>query len=420
MKRNKTLKALLSLALAAMLCIGGMTTAFAAPGPSANDDVRIKKVLEMPDGTGIPASGFSFDFTFTAKEYNNQPASSTIVNGAAMPTPTTISIGFDNTDTAVTPAPKPGVTTYEKESGKIFDGTAWTAPGVYTYTVQETPTTYTNAATGETMTDSTAKYEVTAYVINNATNTGFEVNSITTKPIDPTGAVGSKIDVTPGSDNGFVFTNVYEKTAGGTDPLTQAALTISKTVAVDANADYGKFFPFVINTTPASTQTGTVSYKAYLIEGGAIVAPTTANGTLTTNTDANGDTYIEVTAGTALNVNLKHGQSLGFVDMLVGSSFDVTESAVTNYKGDIALTVNGVSSTVNGTGFGAAVTTGTQSIGANTNAAAFTNTVDATAITPTGITVNDLPFIGMMILAIGGFAAYVVIKSRKKTAAENE
>ena len=73
MKRNKILKKLLSVSLAAVLSLGGMVTAFAAD-PSPDDNVKILKELKMDESLEIPTGGLAFSFEFTAKEYNGVTA----------------------------------------------------------------------------------------------------------------------------------------------------------------------------------------------------------------------------------------------------------------------------------------------------------------------------------------------------------
>ena len=435
MRKNRTLKAVLSLAMTAVLGLGSAATVLAAPGPTTGanaDNVKIVKELQMDSTLTIPSGGFTFNFAFTPKKYNGETATSTIVNGAAMPGVGNTSITVNTSDKDTT-ASTPSLDVYKKEStNKIFDNlaTAWTAPGAYTYTVEESASGYTNAANGETMTDSTTKYEVTAYVKNDGSG-GFEIESIGVRTPGTTGSTG-KIDVTPGvADNEFVFTNVFSKTAGGggTDPAANASLTVSKTVAVSDHADYSKYFAFTMATTAAGTETASTEYMAYLMDNGAALdinaAANAANKvsgeTYSTGTDATYGSYIKVPAGGTLKVNLKDGQSVAFVGMGVGAQYDATESAATNYKGDIDVTVNGASPvTVNGA-YSTAVATSTRVIGASTNAAAFTNSFDETAqvITPTGITTNDLPFIAMIVLAVGALGAFAVIKSRKRTTGAN-
>jgi len=45
------------------------------------------------------------------------------------------------------------------------------------------------------------------------------------------------------------------------------------------------------------------------------------------------------------------------------------------------------------------------------NTAAFTNNRDY--IAPAGLSMNDLPFVGLILLALGALATFVVVKARK-------
>jgi hypothetical protein len=39
---------------------------------------------------------------------------------------------------------------------------------------------------------------------------------------------------------------------------------------------------------------------------------------------------------------------------------------------------------------------------------------DTGGTTPTGLDISDLPFIGLIIIALGAFAAWILVKSRKR------
>ena len=407
MKRNKILKKLLSVSLAAVLSLGGMVTAFAAD-PSPDDNVRILKELKMDESLSIPTGGFAFSFTFTAKEYNDETASSTVVNGEAMPTvgPVGITVPANTIGTNAG-----GMDIYKVESGKIFNGVVWKAPGVYTYTVAETQSTTSTLPSNGSIAYSSTSYEVTAYVKNDGAG-GFEVAQIGVRTPGSTGSTG-KVNVTPGlTTNEFVFVNEYSESAGGTDPTSDAALKVSKTVAATDHGDRNKYFDFAIDTVASASETAATAYKAYVIDttGNSVVPLADGkNGLTATATDTYGD-YKEVLAGTTLNVKLKHGQHVAFVGMGVGSKYEATETAATNYGTNISVIVNG------GTAIALTdeLSTDERVIGAAANSADFTNTFDETAITPTGITTNDIPFIGMIVLAMGALVAFVVVKIRKK------
>lgn len=405
MKRNKILKKLLSVSLAAVLSLGGMVTAFAAD-PSPDDNVKILKELKMDESLEIPTGGLAFSFTFTAKEYNGDTATSSIVNGEAMPTvgPVGITVPANTIGTNDN-----GMDSYKVESDKIFNGVVWQAPGVYTYTVAETASTTSTVPSNATIDYSTTSYEVTAYVKNDGAG-GFVVAQIGVRTPGSTGSSG-KVNVTPGlTTNEFAFVNEYSESAGGTDPTTDPALKVSKTVT-GAYGDQNKYFDFAIDTVASASETAATAYKAYVIDTATNTVVSLSdgkNGLTAAGNDTYGD-YKEVLAGTTLNVKLKHGQHVAFVGMGAGSKYDATETAATNYIPSISVIVNGGTATaVNG------LTTGERTIGAAANSAAYTNAYDDTAITPTGITTNDIPFIGMIVLAMGALVAFVVVKTRKK------
>ncbi|QOV18124.1 hypothetical protein INP51_08650 [Blautia liquoris] len=432
MKKKNTFKALLSLTMAAVLSLGTVVTAFAGPPtPPATDgdNVKILKEVQMDNTLSIPSTGFTFQFQFTAKDFNGQAAAPTVVNDTSpMPTVTNTSITVNSTD-KYNSASTENLDVYRKEStNKIFDNVTWPAPGAYTYTVKEVrPSGYTNAAAGETMTDDETEYEVTAYVKNNDTYTGFVIESIGVRTPGTTGTEG-KIVVTPGlGTNQFKFTNIFSQMAGGTDPLLNASLTVSKKVADTAHGDKGQYFPFTITPTAAGTETSSTRYNAYLIEedsnGTKTVIPWDPNNNpenYSTPADTNGE-YIRVDPNDTnpMKIRLKHNQSVAFTGMGVGSKYVAEEDGVAHYVANIELLTNGVSGSVSGT-LATAANTQIRTLGTATNSAAFTNTYDeTTAITPTGIQANDMPFLMMIVLAAVALGGYVVIRFRKKNSAEN-
>ena len=429
MKRNKRLKALLSLAMTAVLTVGAATTAYADP-PAAisGDGAYILKELEMDDTLSIPSGGYTFNFSVTPKKFNDTTAeapTAPIVNGSAMPSVTDTSITLQEADKDNN-ASTGGISVYKKQAAnKIFNGVTWNAPGTYTYTVKERTSGYSNPTTGKTMTDDTTEYEVTAYVKNDGAG-GYVIENIGV--VDPENTEdGGKVSVTPDPDtNQFKFVNVYSETAGGggTDPTEDASLTVSKVVEATDHSDLGQYFPFFIDTTAAGTETaGTTIYKAYLIDNGTVIPMASQNEvsgvTYATDSDSNGE-YIKVSAGSTLKINLKHGQSVAFMNMAVGAQYKATEDAVAHYIADIDLVVNGGTSTLIQGAVNTANDTGTQALGADTNSAAFTNMYDEdTAVTPTGIQSNDMPFLSMIVLAVAALGGYTVIRFRKKTSAKN-
>ncbi|WP_066649440.1 hypothetical protein [Christensenella timonensis] len=120
MKRTKTLKVVLALALAVVLCLGSMTSALAAPVTGGTEgtplQAAITKVLEMPDGTTTPTASFTFDVTkvsvdglTAAADLATMPALGTVASA----TTATQTISFTAADAGTSAA---GLKTVSKET----------------------------------------------------------------------------------------------------------------------------------------------------------------------------------------------------------------------------------------------------------------------------------------------------------------
>ena len=404
-KRNISIKAFLTLALTIAMCLGSMATAFAAGEITGTEaapaQAAITKVLQMPEGTVTPAS--SFTFTVTSKSVNGNTGTPT-----NMPVIGSQTINFSSTDTGSATS---GIKSITKETPNIFAGVTWPHAGEYVYTIAET------AGSATDMTYSPATYEMTVYVKNGVTNpTTPYIYAIGTEIItadNSTQTVGTKVDPTPLTGHGLLFTNTYIETPTVVDPTLSDALSISKTVAGDYG-DQTKYFPFTVTLNKPSLVASTPTYKVYVMEGTTVVTPTSANYAGTISTDTYGS-YITVTAGTPININLKHGQRLAFIGMHVGTTYSVTEAAATDYTPSASVVVNGGSAAVTNGTVNTALSIGSPTaiiLYANANSAAFTNTYKN--VTPTGIALNNLPFIMIIVLALGAFAAFIVVKSRKR------
>jgi len=403
-KRSISIKAFLTLALTIAMCLGSLTTAYAAGeitgSEAAPAQAAITKVLQMPEGTVTPTSGF----TFTVTSVSVDGIAATTTN---MPVIAGQTLNFTSADTSTATS---GIKSITKETPNIFASVTWPHAGEYVYNITETA----GSATG--MTYSSAIYEMTVYVRNGVTNPtvpyihaiGTEITAVD----NGTQTVGAKVDPTPGTGHGLLFTNTYIETPAIVDPGTGDMLSISKTVA----GDYGnrtRYFPFSVTLNKAQLVTGTPVYKAYVMEGTAIVT-STDNSSAVQPADTYGP-YINVTAGTPLTINLKHGQKLAFIGMPVGTTYTVTEAAAIDYTPSASVVVNGAApAATNGTE-NTALTIGSPTaiiLGANANSAAFTNTYKT--VTPTGIALDSLPFIMIIVLAVGAFAAFIVVKSRRR------
>ncbi|WP_313187240.1 DUF7601 domain-containing protein [Lacrimispora sp.] len=414
---------LLTTALAAVMCLEVTASAFADNGPLTGSETTpakasITKMLNMPEGTTTPEA--SFTFSFTKKSYMGETADTALNQ---MPAISPVTVTFLDTDTGSTDS-QTGIKSVPKEVEVI---PTFTSTGIYTYDITENADTYTiDDPEKETMAYSHAKYEISYYVKEKSGHSGFFVETIVTKVLindDGTAGSGEKINPNPGgptgsgSYSGLVFNNAYTKNNGGVDPTIPAnqVLAISKVVAGDF-ADETKYFSYDVSITKPAVLTAEVVYKAYIVDSTGVVtgdANVTSGDTGSIKTDSNGKKYIEITTGTTKVINLKHNQILVFNDLEVGAKYVADLQGTVGYTPKARITANGSVITPDLTAAeGQNLSTGSWLIGENKNSADFTNTFQT--ITPTGIVINNLPFIMILIIAAGAFAAFVAAKSHKK------
>lgn len=245
-----------------------------------------------------------------------------------------------------------------------FQGT-WPHVGEYVYTVTEKQESMPNVTYDDSI------YTLCVYVIN-GTN-GLEVEKIT--------AQGAN-----GKTDKILFTNTYAKN--------DATLTIEKNTT-GKYADKTQEFNFEITFTksPMSDQT--------------------------TFTGKIGSEPVECTAGTAKPFTLADGERLVFHDLPVGTTYVVKElDALDGYTPSVTVVENRTT-TVNRTAAqeGDALDTLKEGgkrnlVGEYENKVTFTNTHKG-GVVPTGILMNNLPFILLVAVAIVAFVSLAVIKRRR-------
>lgn len=377
MKKSFVAK-LSAVALALMLSLGFDTSVFAATGDGVTE-AAITKNLQMDENVTTPNVTFTFDVEKVSLDGSND-----LTALAEMPTITVPSISYNSSDAGTTAAGS-NLKEVKKQTANIIpDIKEFPHAGVYQYEIAEKHSGYA-AAAGTALTYSKAVYNMEIH-IKNSTNSleisGIYVNYV--KDDDDNPKTG-KVDPTPGTGDDlsdWIFVNKFAKN-GGTNA--NNALTISKTVT-GALGDKTKQFTFTMNLntlsaleTPGTTYTGTI---------------TRANGSLAT------DTSFELSAASN-TFTLADGESLVFDHLPVGTIYTVAETNSDGYSTTVEAMVNGQSTAVSPTN---AV------IGEHTNRVTFTNTKNNPA--PTGILVNNLPFIILILVAVCGFAGYIVLKRR--------
>lgn len=414
--KKKMIRTLFALAFTLILCVGSLTTVQAAGDlitglKESHAKAAITKMLQMPEGTTTPTANFIFKIA--KKSVDGSTAASDL---AAMPEITDKTVSFTAADAGTATN---GLKSIPKETPDILSGITWPHAGVYTYTVTENINTYTTQ-TGETMAYSGGRYDLTVYVENDIGGLFIGAMSTTITAADNSSqTVGDKVNPTPGGSGAagdyskLIFTNTFVKNTGSTPPGTNNALSISNTVA-GKYSNQTKYFDYNLTVTQAATLPNTTTYKVYVVDGSTVLATIpAANYTGTKQNDGTYD-YIEVTAGMPVTASLKHGQRLSISEAAVGTIYVIVEAAIVNYTPEVSIVVgNGTPVVLNGT-LNTSLSTGARMIGEGTNSADFTNTYDIT-INPTGISLNNLPFIMMIILAAGVLITFAVVKFRKNS-----
>ena len=418
--------------LALILCTAGIATAFATGlnGDGAlmttNEETpaqaAITKHFRLPVGTNVP----NLTFHFTAEKVSVD-GNTSAAGLATMPVLNTanLTIGYTATDVA-TDVSADHIVSIVKETDDIFAGVVFPHAGIYVYEITEEADT--NGITDqEWLSYSAAKYTITVYVANNAAGDGtyiYALGTMITTPDNNEQAAGNKVDPTPGGDDTnyfysqMIFTNDYAKVNGPVDPerpdpLTDSTLHVGKRVGGDF-ASREQFFDYVMTiTAPSILEDIPAYYRAYVVKDGALVDPTNMADASLIGTDSGG-TYLKISTTGTTEFRLRDGKELVFVDTPVGTVYTLEEMAATNYVPSYIITTSGEQgANVTGT-ISAGILTGEQFVGELENRADFLNTRDS--VTPTGLNLNDLPFIVLIGLGVGALVVFVVVKaSRNKS-----
>jgi len=427
----KTSKIVIALILVITLCSVLLAPAALANQAQVYTKAAITKVLKVPTGTNVPTGDFTFTFTpVSINEDTNLKPPVTGIGAAGL-----VTISYPQAELAMyTYTETVGDNDiYYLESGELFGNVVWPYAGIFEYTVKEDADTFGEMPAGETMTYSkagyTVKVHVREYTLTDIRPEGKNVGDLyiftigTYRTINEDGSqVNVKVVPTPDGNNveyfysQMTFENIYTKHNGGdgTDPVNKSTLSISKAVA-GAYSSTSVYFEFSVTVTKPSLSTGIPEYKAYIMENGSALTNLTDNGFPTYATD-NGGAYVTVASGSSLAFKLRAGQHLAFTDIPVGASYTVSETGVAGYVPSAIVTTDNIP--------GAEATAERSSdlilpddsvyellqVGELLNRVAFTNTNDGVA--ETGVTISDLPFYGLILLAIGGAAAIVIIKAR--------
>ena len=331
----------------------------------------LTKKLDIANGVTFNEQNFNFDFKFIS--FSGGEPSQTDLDTML---DTTLAVSSNNSE--------------KMKSKNVLDGVTFDAAGKYTFEVDET--NEDNLADGFGLDCSEAKYRADIYVKNKENSTDTYVYAVAVNKVlndDGTDADG-KVNPNPGSGNeeeGLIFVNKYTKQAGNNDGTGYLGMTLSKTVTGDYG-DKTRDFEFTINLTKASTETDDHrNFDTYIVKGDSQEA-------------AQQLSYGEN------KISLSHGETLKIYGLPAGTTYQIVETQVNNYSTSIDVNKDGTAD-IQG------VNTNEKIIGDDTSYVDYTNDYnDEDVATPTGIIINNLPFVLMVVVAGSGLALYVVSKRR--------
>ena len=456
---KKITKRILTVALALTMMMGMVLSVSAVPvpaPPALNEDgvAMFQKVLQVPAGVAQPED--DFDFEFEAKGVlaaDGTLITTTTAPGYVAPSsmPAIGTITIEDTDLALdSDTVVSGFQIFKgnKDALAAFDADDFPHAGVYLYHVKEKPPTTLNP----NMTYSIAEYDMYVYVSNvdSATpdgtlkidDVGFRITQFeTTGLVQPPVATPAAVTPTPmpGSNttapkDNPVFTNRFAPPAD---------LEVNKKVTGEfADTERAFIYTLVINRPQAVADASTAAetYVGSIYNAGNA----TPVGTVTVSF-AQGAILGAITSSTVTTQNgtflLKHNQTLDFLDTSVnpivtdpgvrdglpaGSTYALTEAGTPGYtvavdiwnnedagdpKTETQPALAGTSGnplTINNTTTGG---TRALTLGDGQNRSEWLNTYQV--VTPTGILLNNLPFILLIVVAVGGFVLYIASKRRK-------
>ena len=379
MRKNRGFVALASaIALVAAL-FGGVSTALAATATVP----QVQKQLELNPGSTVSAT-FTYSITPKAlstgtgneKTYTDGPAAA-----IADITLTDASNTANNTGK--------GAITFGGKS----DASAFAHAGVYAWTIKENATQ--NTTDVGAFQDDLQVYTLIATVVNGDNGLEFSsfeiVNGEAASVTNTSKADALKFDnkYTENTTENSADLTITKAVAGNTE--NSADLTITKAVA-GKQGDKSKQFEFTVTFTAPS-----------VLPEGKTAADVLNAINATANNDATVVKFDNAADGaTTRTITFKaaDAQSVTFSNVLVGTTYSVQETAVDGYKQSWKATANGTEST----------SQANLLIGENANNGTMTNTHED--VTPTGLIINNLPFIMLGCVAVAGVVAYGAAKRK--------
>ena len=450
---KKITKRILAVVMALTLMLG-MTTMVGATGTQEDtglipEEGHLTKILVLPEGAAIPAKDFSFTFTpisvdgaayVPAVDDGAEPP--TILTPANMPALSSVA----SFTAGMTPDGTSAVSGFETKtvSSSIFSGVTWPHAGEYVYEVEETQQPTVGLPGHDSSYHySQAKYQVIVFVTTpidgqgNPTGEPLEVDSVGFRAmVDDEGtAILPQPEITDPDDPEYerypkadpIFKNRY------VPPTTFKVSKEVKGTYADTTFKFDYTLEMTRPTGAHSVDTELASYTGIIFNADHSVDTTAAPVVVTFPSG--------YAAANSVEFQLSDGQYLLFdapsttsgdptygltmTGLPTGVTYTLQEDAADNYKAAVDVWINNATATATaqrantepgdlkiGDG-GAAPLDAPINLGStlNGNIAAWSNT--RLDVTPTGILLNNLPFILLIVVALGGFTLYIASKRRK-------
>lgn len=395
----KTLKKKIVAGALAFTLVGGAVIANPQKAEAASKPLNIKKVLNIP-AEGVQTPYDIFGFKFTPVSFNgdtNVTNDEKNTKGAIYVPQIDVAVEYKPTDNKDNDSSTPGKQVI-RETEDALKSVKWKNAGQYVYKVTEY-SPYKDWDDMKDMTYSKAEYTVSIFV-KELEDGSFEVYDIQIKKDKKDdGTVvedAKKQEYKPGEGedkkgNEFVFENNWDKKDGNDNPsggpeiqdADKKGFALRKTIA-GGNPSTTDRFTFSLNVAkPEGSHSKATNYSYYIV-------------------DANGAKSEKLTGeyGKNTEVILKHNERVVFAEVLLGSKVTAKETKSGTYIGEVK------SSKFNGTdGKASEGIIGDQEGG---NFVEFENKEQ----TPTGLLIDNLPFIAL--IAVAGLGIFFFVKNRKE------
>ena len=375
--KNKMLTLVLALMVVCGVLVANPIQAKAWP---TFDGVYVTKILNKPS-EGVTTPEETFTFKFTPYSYNGDTS---ITEG--FPEIKDVSVTYNANDDSDYKPEVDGTQIVKKSNEAIEDSIIFDSlkRGVYTYLLTEVP------GTTEYMTYSKASYYLTFWQDRSHNNHFSDILIRKVTDDDGNPVKDEKLEYSKGGGDKLIFNNYYDKKDGNDNPGGTTGLTeddkkgfaLRKTIT-DQNPSKTDEFKFKFKLDkPKISKSPDTEFNYYIVKN-------------------DGSREDKVTSyDTVTSINLRHNERLVLGKVLLGSKVTVEETDAGVYTGSVKLSMfNGTEGTAN-TGI-----IGDQTRG---NYVEYYNKKQ----TPTGLLIDNLPFIALVAVAGAGIAFF--IKNREE------